>query len=116
MPDPDPQPPQPRAVSPARWLLMLLPSVIMLAMLWCAHSPHFPGARYELPEWSAYLLLSSPVLAVALCFWFGFRLEKWQRGEIKSVVRAIGLGFLILFNNCCIFFAGCTVIIFPDLK
>ena len=34
MPDPDSQPPQPRAVSPARWLLMLLPTVIVISMGW----------------------------------------------------------------------------------
>ncbi len=88
---------------------MLLPSVLVLAALLIAHAPGLP---YQL----SWFFPPSIAVAAALCFWFGFRLEEWQRGEFKSVVRAIGLGFLILVNNCCIFIAGCTVIIFPDLK
>ena len=30
MPEPEPQPPPPRPISPARWLLLLLPSVPMI--------------------------------------------------------------------------------------
>ena len=112
MPAPDPQPPKPRAVSPARWLLMLLPSVPMML------APLVANARQRLP----YSIASDENIGIAigtflwscsvsalLCFYFGFRLEKWRWGVVKEWERPLGYGLLILTVNSFIAFAGCTL-------
>ena len=104
MPDPDPQPPKPRAVSPARWLLLLLPSALVLSAVMIADALE---ERIEISGWYVDAIPFFIVaVAVTLCFVLGFLLEKWLRGEIKSIVWAINYGFMILFGNGFIFFAA----------
>ena len=112
MPDPDPQPPQPRAVSPARWLLMLLPSVpIILA-------PVVADAQIR----SRSLTMSDDIIGVSLgsLFWafcisallslvMGLLLEKWRYGTIEYFARAVLYMLSIFGTNCLIAFAGCAV-------
>ena len=112
MPDPDPQPPQPRAVSPARWLLMLLPSVPIFLAPWIADaqsrlrhdriSDDIIGTAIEMLLWC---LLASAVLSLVM----GLLLEKWRQGTIESSARAVFYGLSILLTNCLISFAGCAV-------
>ena len=92
MPEPDPQPPQPRDVSPARWLLMLLPSALLFVMpiIVGEHDPINGGNPY------AWLGLAIPLM---LCFALGFMLEHWRRGENTNPFRSLGFGFLILLLN-----------------
>ena len=101
MPDPEPQPPKPRAIFPFRWLLLLLPTVL---------------ANFALPILlgTGKVVVFSVVLAAAamLCFALGFLLERWLRGEIKSVVWAINYGFMILIVN----FALWVLFFIPRLR
>ena len=113
MPDPDPQPPKPRAVSPARWLLMLLPSVPMIlapqiAKAWTGS--HDPKATGHMLEKVLGIFVLHFAIATTLSLGMGLLLEKWRYGAIKNVSRGIGSGFTILFTNCFIAFAGCNVI------
>ena len=71
MPEPDPQPPQPRPISPALWLQMLLPSVLVLSTL--AFARMFENA--SLGSLCA-MIYSIWVFAFYLCFRFGFMLER----------------------------------------
>ena len=107
MPDPDPQPPKPRPVSPARWLLMLLPSVIVMATPLCS-SLVFINRKAGEPNYM--MLLWFPAIAAMLCFVLGFQLEKWRRGTLAEPERAIGFGFLILILNTIASYGGCNVI------
>ena len=112
MPDPDPQPPKPRAVSPARWLLMLLPSVLMIGapvIGWVSDVFHI----YQRVGFDTNPELLCLALAVPLCFFLGCRLEKWRYGERWNGFNAFGYGFLILIVNGFISFAGCTIIFRP---
>ena len=111
MPDPDPQPPQPRAVSPARWLLMLLPSVPMLLTpsqietIGCDGSDGLSRAQMTYLALRLVLGLAS---AAALSFAIGLKLEKWEHGFVESKLRAVGFGIAIFFANCLIASLGCT--------
>ncbi|MEO6788755.1 MAG: hypothetical protein ABI318_21750 [Chthoniobacteraceae bacterium] len=108
MPEPDPQPPKPRAVSPARWLLMLLPSVLVLSVPIIADTLN----RFHLADSEGFfgpMLTTYLAVVVMLCFGLGFRLDKWRHEKIESVARAVSYGFLILFVNLLIAFAGCSL-------
>jgi hypothetical protein len=108
MPDPDPQPPQPRPVSAVRWLLMLTPSglVIAVPMILTAYERLF-SPSLMMP--SVTIIFLSWAFGLWLCLRFGIRLEKWLHGEIKDSQRAFRYGFLIAFVNGIISFAGCAV-------
>ena len=105
MPDPDPQPPQPRAVSPARWLLMLLPSAFMFTMPLMVNL--FRGAD---EEFFGAMFLVYGALAVVLCFYFGFVLEDWRWGTAKHAGNPVACGFLILLVNTMVSFVGCSTV------
>ena len=112
MPDPDPQPPKPRAVSPARWLLMLLPSVpIFLAPFVADAVMRFRTHRNgeDAIGMAILMLLFAFIISTVLSFILGFRLEKWRRGTTRSKSEAILASVLVLFTNCLIAFAGCAV-------
>ena len=97
MPDPDPQPPKPRAVSPARWLLMLLPSVIVLIPPYITcHTGHSHILKFKGVDYTDEITLAVSILA---CFFLGFRFEKWRFENNENRLRAIGRGFLILVIN-----------------
>ena len=110
MPEPDPQPPEPRPISPVHWLLLLTPSLLMLI------APAVGGTLARgldrkgeaLTGAALGFMLLIVALAVGLCFVLGFLLEKWRRGETKDAQRAVGFGVLILFVNGIISFAGCA--------
>ena len=112
MPDPDPQPPKPRAVSPARWLLLLLPSVPMLIAPLIedaqVHLRNQVDSEDRIGTVIVVFLLALSVSAV-LSVIMGLLLEKWRYGAIKDNSRAIFCGFLILLVNCFISFTGCSV-------
>ena len=111
MPDPDPQPPQPRGMSVGRWLLLLLPSVPLLV------SPLIAGAwsrAYDVhgeatlgPELGALLITFaiSAVLSVVL----GVQMERWNRGTVQSLPRVIVYVLNILFTSCFVAYAGWVV-------
>lgn len=112
MPEPEPQPPQPHPVSAARWLLMLVPSVLATA------APLFPTAIQHLFGKNSDLLITTMLIlnlavSVMLCFFLGFQLEKWRWGKAKAFERGIGFGVLILIANGFIAYAGCSVITRP---
>jgi len=112
MPDPDPQPPQPRSISPTRWLLMLTPSTLVIAAPLIAQA--WSQANLKLGEDTLGILIVSAALgvvtAIVLCFILGVFLEKWHHGNVRSWPRAIGCGFLILIVNGITSVAGCAVI------
>ena len=112
MPDPDPQPPKPRAVSPARWLLMLLPSVLAIGapfIAWGADVAHI----HRRVGFDVTVEMLCLYLALPLSFFLGYRLEKWWHGEKWDGLRVFGYGFMILIVNGFISFAGCTIIFRP---
>ena len=112
MPDPDPQPPKPRAVSPARWLLMLLPSVPILLSPWIGdalNTDHDPKHSDAIIGATIKVCLVWLCVSTALSFVLGLRLEKWRRGAIDYFPRAVFYALLILLTNCLIAFAGCAV-------
>ena len=111
MPDPDPQPPKPRAVSPARWLLLLLPSVVAISTPLIGNAADYFHIANS-GDFFVPLLILNLTVAMMLCFGLGFRLEKWRQGEIKSVVWALNYGFMILFGN----FAVTCFLCFPKLR
>ena len=111
MPEPDPQP-KPRAVSPARKLLMLLPSVPMLlavpiADAW-SRAHNVQGESAIGPALGALFITFavSAVLSIAL----GVRLEKWNRGSIQSLPRVTMYALNILFTASFVAWAGCAVV------
>ena len=112
MPEPDPQPPQPRPISAERWLLMLTPSLLMLI------APIVGGALARGLDKKGEALTSAALgfmllivaLAAALCFVLGFLLEKWRGGNLRGRQHPIGFGFLILIVNGIIAFAGCAAV------
>jgi hypothetical protein len=110
MPGPDPQPPQPHPISAARWLLMLVPSalVIILPALLSVIG-NLLGSDVLMPA-IAMVAIIGVALGVVLCFEYGDRLEKWLHGEIRNRSRALGYGFLILIVNAIIAFAGCAAL------
>jgi hypothetical protein len=107
MPEPDPQPPQPRSVSPARWLSLLTPSAFTIAvpLIFEAFAKLHGSLR---PAYPFGLLLLNLTAGFALSFVFGFFLEKWRWGGIENDFRALGYGFLILIVNTFTSYAGCT--------
>ena len=108
MPDPDPQPPKPRAVSPARWLLMLLPSVPMLLTPSQIETVGMDGPWEAEMTYLALRLALGLASAAALSFAIGLKLEKWEHGFVENKFRAVGFGIAILFANCLIASLGCT--------
>ena len=109
MPDPDPHPPKPRAVSPARWLLLLSPSALLIGLPLVAglyDHRSVTGWRNVFATLAFINLLVSPIL----CFVLGFCLEYWLRGRINSIVWAINYGFIIFSVNGVICFAGCNAV------
>jgi hypothetical protein len=118
MPDPEPQPTQPRAISTARWLLMLTLSVIaiaapLIADVWL--SAHLLPTDDPVGTllWMLIFTLLIPVFAIGLSFGLGYRLDKWRGDSPQHSLRPIGYGFAILIVNCIIAFAGCIVIFHP---
>ena len=113
MSEPDPQPPQPRPISTARWLLMLVPSVPMLlapqiVKVWTdSHDPRTTeGMLAKVLGLFAFHFTIAMVLSIVM----GLLLEKWRYGAVQNLSRAIGSGASILFTNFFIAWAGCTAI------
>jgi hypothetical protein len=111
MPEPDPQPPQPRRISAARWLLMLVPSVPMLA------APFIEDALVRVRNQtdseerigtSIEVFFVAVFLSAVLAEIMGFLLEKWLHGSSRIYSRAAGYGVLIFFIDCIIAFVGCA--------
>jgi hypothetical protein len=114
MPKPDPQPPQPRAISPARWLLMLLPSVPILLT---PSQIETVGSRGPSEAQISHLIgrgLITLAFAAALSCALGFLLEKWRHGSVENRFRAVGYGIAIFIVNCIVAFAGCTAFPLPS--
>ena len=105
MPAPDPQPPKPRAVSPARWLLLLLPSALVLSTPLLANMFKASTAGFL-----CLMIYPIWISAFVLCFRFGFILERWRWGTAKDAGNPIAYGFLILFVNAVVSFAGCSTV------
>ena len=114
MPETEPQPPQPRPISTASWLLLLTPSALAIAASpiadACARVLHMQGEKSLGPVIGIMLLILT--LATALCFVLGFLLEKWRGGSLRDWLRPLAFGCLILIVNGFIAFAGCAVISF----
>ncbi|MEI7820280.1 MAG: hypothetical protein WCK55_05120 [Verrucomicrobiota bacterium] len=112
MPDPDPQTPQTRSISTARWLLMLVPSVpIILAPMLAdarARSHHYASGEEEIGN-ELGMLLWTLCASVVLSFIMGLLLEKWRHGAIMNFSRATGYALTIFITNCVIAFAGCCI-------
>lgn len=111
MPEPDPQPPQPRAVSPARWLLMLLPSVPMILTSEVVDAQVRYGYKVSDETFEAEMqtLLLTFCISAVLSLVMGLLLEKWRHGAIQSFSRILGNAGSILFTNCFVAFGGCAV-------
>ena len=112
MPDPDPQPPKPRAVSPARWLLMLLPSVPMLldpAIASAQIRSHGYTISDDIIGLEIGTLFWTFCISAALSLVMGLLMEKWRHGAIDYFARAVFYALSILLTNCLIAFAGCAV-------
>src|SRR6185436_8496447 len=98
MPDPDPPPAQPRPISAMRWLLMLTPALLAIGApligesMRCLRLYKFRGLDAT-PE------LVILMVAALLCFFLGFRLEKWRSGDCRDWLAALGSAFLIFFLN-----------------
>ena len=108
MPDPEPQPPQPLPVSPARWLSLLTPALLTI-------SAPFVGMFARRHLYESHGVDVTPELlcltvALLLCYFLGFRLEKWRGGDLRDWSRPIGFGVLILIVNGIIAYAGCATI------
>jgi hypothetical protein len=111
MPEPDPQPLQPRLIHPVRWLLMMVPSMLVIAVPPIAEAwAHHQRSKQTFGDLIGLTLLNSMV-AIVLCFVLGFLAERWRWGSIRNVLRVVGFGFLILFMNGIIAFAGCAAIL-----
>ncbi len=106
MPDPDLQPPKPRAVSIVRWLLLLLPSVMILVTPTQIPSGEATEARIAKLVGTGLLNLA---IAAVVSIVFGILLERWRRGSVEDGFRAFSYGLLIFFVNCLIGFTGCAV-------
>jgi len=111
MPEPDRQPPQPRPISTARWLLLLTPSLPMLVAPLIAQA--WVRANHERSETAMsrlfwVFLVAFPISAV-LSIILGVQKEKWQHGRIESRARAFANGQGILFTACFIAYGGCAV-------
>jgi len=113
MPEPDPQQPPPRLIHPARWLLMMVPAMLVIAVPPIAEA--WARANHQQGEPTLGTLIGLTLLnfwiAIVLCFVLGFLAERWRWGSIRNVLRAVGFGFLILFMNGIIAFAGCAAIL-----
>ena len=111
MPEPDPQPPHPRPISAARWLLLLTPSVLTITAPLVADASSRALHMQVEKSLGAAIGISLLILALAtvLCFVLGFLLEKWRGGDLRDWSRPIGYGFLILIVNGVISSAGCAV-------
>jgi len=112
MPDPDPQPPKPRAVSPARWLLMLLPSLVMLVTI--QFSDEWLGSNHghDTSDKFFWAVVTAAVLSMLL----GFALHNWRCPGIKDGGRALGDGYLVFIVNAILALAGCSAIVTYFLK
>ena len=108
MHDPDPQPPTPRPISAARWLLLLTPAVLATAAPWIgAFMRRFHIYEYRGVDFTPELRIL--VVAAVLSLGLGFSLEKWRWGVVKEWERPLGYGLLILIVNGFIAFAGCAL-------
>ena len=111
MPEPDSQPPQPRPIHPVRWLLMLLPSVpIMAAPLVANALARLPAeiASEEMIGTLAATLFSALAVSAVLSVVMGLLLEKWRHGGERKISRVVGYGGEIFGFNLIIAFAGCA--------
>ena len=109
MPDLNPQPSKPGAIPSWKWLLMLLPSVVMhIALLVYRPLSYTDLAASQNIAVHQTWFAAIYVTAVFLCFGLGFQLEDWQRGKSASVVRALCFGFVILIINFLIGATGCN--------
>ncbi len=111
MPEPELKPPQPRPISAARWLLMLVPSVPMLispliADAWAHRIQEPPG---EAVGAALVMLLITGTISAVLSFCLGFALVKWRRGDLRDWFRPLCYGLIILIGNGLIAFAGCSI-------
>jgi hypothetical protein len=113
MPEPDPQPPQPRPISAACWLLMLTPSVIAISAPFIsdATSHALPMQGEKALGVALGIMLLMLAVAAVLCFVLGFLLGKWRGGDLRDWSRPIGFGILILIVNGFISFGGCAVLV-----
>ena len=90
--------------------MMLTPSALAVA------APLVPDALSRVLPTSGEKALGTAIgimllilaIAFVLCFVLGFLLEKWRGGSLRDWSRPIGYGFLILFVNGIISFAGCA--------
>ena len=110
MPDLDPQPPQPRPISAARWLLMLTPSVIVIFTLFfdsVLQSFHLSIVGTNRIEGFSLLF------ALGLCFFLGFRLETWRHAGKRNILRSFCFSYVVAICNLSIIialaFAGCLI-------
>ena len=112
MPEPNPQSPQQYAVSIARWLLLLLPSVPMIFAPVIADA-EVRSHGYVTSDDKIGAAIGSLVLtfciSTILSLVMGLLFEKWRHGTIGNFPRILGHAILILFANCFISFAGCAV-------
>ena len=114
MPVPDPQPPQPRAISPARWLLLLLPSVPILVMPWIKNpwgripTGDFSNDQFQIFDDIVYIAIA---VGAVMSLIMGFALEKWRHGALANLFRVIGYGWLIFAVNFSISICGVFLII-----
>ena len=112
MPDSDPQPPKPRAVSPARWLMMLLPSLPMMLAPIVADA--LVRSRHQMDNEDRIgtglsVMLQAITISAVLSMVMGSWLEKWRHGAVESFPRTLGYVLLILFTNLLVGFVGCAV-------
>ena len=104
MPDPDPQPPKPRRISPLRGLLVFSPTALVfgepIATAFIAHMfGKIADVLFLLGNLEMMLLVAIP-----LSFYTGFLLEKWDRPGNVQVFRVFVNGFLILLGNAVVVF------------
>ena len=111
MPELDPQPLPPRPISIWRWLLMLVPSVPILAAPLIANALTRLPAEVASDEMIGTLtatFFSTLAISAVLSVVMGMHLEKWRHGGVQKISRAIGYGGEIFGFNLIIAFAGCA--------
>jgi hypothetical protein len=110
MSESEPKPAQPNALPFWKWMLLLMPSLMVLAAPvagdFGANALNKPGELEPTIE----IALLTIGLAAVLCFVLGFFFEKWCCADSRNWWRLLGWAILILIVNGTIAFGGCFLI------
>lgn len=126
MAEPEPEPPQPRPISAARWLLMLVPSVMFTGVAFLLPTvdrllkarvsydlSYFLRIRLGL-GYTGELIFNLTVyyaLPLIVSFSLGHYLDRKLHGPRTKSLRGTYYGCGIILVNCFIIFAGCIMVV-----